>query len=56
VGAADTIEAADFILKAACDGRICLPLSGAHMVETMKAGNGTRRHQLADTMLSAYGG
>jgi hypothetical protein len=26
------------------------------MVETAKAGNGTRRHQLADTMLSVYGG
>src|SRR6266571_8969898 len=52
----DELAAADFILKAACAGRIHLPLSGAHMIETMKAGNGTRRHQLADTMLSVYDG
>jgi len=56
IHSSDELPAADFILKAAGDGRIRLPLSGAHMVETMKAGNGTRRHQLADTMLSAYGG
>lgn len=30
----DELAAADFILKAARDGRIHLPLSGAHMVET----------------------
>ena len=52
----DELAAADFILKAASDGQICLPLSGAHMVETAKAGNGPRRQQLADTMLSAYDG
>jgi len=56
IHSSDELAAADFILKAASDGQICLPLSGAHMVETMKAGNGTRRHQLADTMLFAYGG
>ena len=50
------LAAADFILKAASDGRIRLPLSVAHMVETAKAGNGPRRQQLADTMLSAYDG
>lgn len=52
----DEIAAADFILNAASNGRILLPLSSAHMVETAKAGSGTRRHQLADTMLSVYGG
>ena len=54
IHSSDELAAADFILKAASDGRIRLPLSGAHMVETAKAGNGTRRHQLADTMLSVY--
>ncbi|SRR6266487_964518 len=52
----DELAAADSILKAAKDGLIRLPLSGAHVVETAKAGNGKRRHQLADTMLSAYDG
>lgn len=56
IHSSDELAAADFILKAASDGRIRLPLSGAHMVETAKAGNGTRRHQLADTMLSVYDG
>src|SRR5436309_6667980 len=56
IHSADELAAADFILKAARDGRIRLPLSGAHMVETAKAGNGMRRHQLADTMLFAYNG
>jgi hypothetical protein len=56
IHSSDELAAADFFLKAASDSRIYLPLSGAHMVETMKAGNGPRRHQLADTMLSAYVG
>jgi hypothetical protein len=56
IRSSDELAAADFILKAAGDGRIRLPLSGAHMVETAKAGDRPRRRQLADTMLSAYGG
>ncbi|SRR5712691_11472192 len=55
IRSSDELAAADFILKAAGDGRIRLPLSGAHVVETTKAGDGPRRRQLADTMLSAYG-
>jgi hypothetical protein len=54
IRSSDELAAADFILKAAGDGRIRLPLSGAHVVETTKAGDGQRRHQLADTMLLAY--
>ncbi len=52
----DELAAADFILKIATADKIRLPLSGAHMVETAKAGNGVRRRQLADTMLSVYKG
>src|SRR5258708_37822845 len=55
IRSSDELAAADFILKAAGDGRIRFPLSGAHVVETTKAGDGPRRHQLADTMLSANG-
>ena len=54
IRSSDELAAADFILKAAGNGRIRLPLSGAHMIETAKAGDGLRRHQLADTMLSVY--
>lgn len=56
IRSSDELAAADFTLNAARDGRIRLPLAGAHMIETSKAGNGTRRHQLADTMLSVYDG
>jgi hypothetical protein len=55
ISASDELAAADFILKAASDGRIRLPLSGAHVIETTKARDVPRRRQLADTMLSAYG-
>jgi hypothetical protein len=54
IPSSNELAAADFILKAVGDGRIRLPLSGAHMIETVKAGDGLRRHQLADTMLSVF--
>jgi len=54
IRSSDEHAAADFILKAAGNGRIRLPLSGAHMIETAKAGDRPRRRHLADTMLSVY--
>lgn len=52
----EELDAADFILKAAKERLIRLPLSGGHMIETAKAGSGPRRHQLANTMLTVYDG
>lgn len=54
IPSSDELAAADFILKTVRDGRIRLPLSGAHMIETAKAGDGPRRHQLADSRHYAF--
>lgn len=40
----EELDAADFILKAAKESLIRLPLSGGHMIETAKAGSGLRAY------------
>lgn len=49
-------EAAEVFLRAARVNRVILPLSGAHMVETARAGEARRRGELADTMIDLYAG
>lgn len=50
------LKAADALWEAATQRRIRLPLSSAHLVETVHGGDRERRHNLALAMLDAYDG
>ncbi|MEU6698032.1 hypothetical protein [Pseudonocardia sp. NPDC046786] len=50
------LGAADSVVRSATDGKVLLPLSTAHLVETARTGNPERRGKLADSMLELYDG
>ncbi|MGA5421959.1 hypothetical protein [Streptomyces lavendulocolor] len=52
----EELQAADALWARAERGLIRLPLSSAHLVETVHAGSKERRRHLAEAMLDAYGG
>ncbi|WP_405526267.1 hypothetical protein OG592_02135 [Streptomyces avidinii] len=52
----EELQAADVLWAQVEAGLIRLPLSSAHLVETVHAGNKERRRHLAQAMLDAYGG
>ncbi|WP_406351261.1 hypothetical protein OHB56_01930 [Streptomyces sp. NBC_01635] len=53
---ADERQAADELWGLVTAGQVRLPLSSAHLVETVRAGDRERRRDLAKVMLDAYGG
>lgn len=53
---ADERQAADELWGLVTAGQVRLPLSSAHLVETVHAGDRERRRDLAKVMLDAYGG
>jgi hypothetical protein len=56
VNVAAELEAADAVISAAASGKIRLPLSAAHLLETANAGLTRRRKDLAETMLALSDG
>ncbi|MFD6918562.1 hypothetical protein [Streptomyces virginiae] len=52
----EELQAADALWAQAEAGLVRLPLSSAHLVETVHAGDKERRRHLAQAMLDAYGG
>ncbi|MFE9388774.1 hypothetical protein [Streptomyces sp. NPDC006784] len=56
VDVAEELEAADAMWELVRAGQVRLPLSSAHLVETVHGGTKERRRQLGEAMLSAYGG
>lgn len=53
---ADERQAADELWGLVTTGQVRLPLSSAHLVETVRAGDRERRRDLAKVMLDAYDG
>ncbi|MFE6001867.1 hypothetical protein ACFQ6C_34250 [Streptomyces sp. NPDC056454] len=56
VQVAEELQAADALWARVEAGLVRLPLSSAHLVETVHAGTKERRRHLAEAMLDAYGG
>ncbi|MEK9523475.1 hypothetical protein MIU24_29410 [Streptomyces venezuelae] len=56
VQVAEELQAADALWDKTEAGLVNLPLSSAHLVETVHAGTKERRRHLAQAMLDAYGG
>lgn len=50
------LGAADAVIRSSTAGKVLLPLSTAHLVETARTGNPERRTKLAESMLQLYDG